>query len=231
MPGTVVREAYGEEVVYERHRHRYEVNNRYRRRLEEAGLVLLGHLARRPARRVHRAAARRCTRSSSRRRRTPSSRAAPTGRTRCSPRSCAAARGPGRGPRAAAAARSPSRSTLATTLRRAWCRRPCRDGLPRRRARTVAARAGSSTLVEATVEGAGRRDVHPRSSCAIPARSSSCRSTDDGARAARAPVPRRGRRRAARGPGGQARRRRRAARGDRAPRARRGDRLPSRAGW
>ena len=37
----------------------------YRRRLEEAGLVLLGHLARRPARRVRRAAARR-TRSSSR---------------------------------------------------------------------------------------------------------------------------------------------------------------------
>src|SRR4029078_5756136 len=28
--GTQAREAYGEEVVYERHRHRYEVNNRYR---------------------------------------------------------------------------------------------------------------------------------------------------------------------------------------------------------
>jgi CTP synthase len=42
LPGSVVREAYGEEVVYERHRHRYEVNNNYRRRLEEQGLVCSG---------------------------------------------------------------------------------------------------------------------------------------------------------------------------------------------
>ncbi|MFZ4515541.1 MAG: CTP synthase [Acidimicrobiia bacterium] len=41
-PNTVVRNAYGEEVIYERHRHRYEVNNRYRARLEEAGLVCSG---------------------------------------------------------------------------------------------------------------------------------------------------------------------------------------------
>jgi CTP synthase len=41
-PGTVARDAYGEEVVYERHRHRYEVNNRYRQVLEEHGLVLSG---------------------------------------------------------------------------------------------------------------------------------------------------------------------------------------------
>ena len=41
-PGTVVHGAYGEDVVYERHRHRYEVNNRYRRRLEDAGLVCSG---------------------------------------------------------------------------------------------------------------------------------------------------------------------------------------------
>jgi len=41
-PGTLVAEAYGEEVVYERHRHRYEVNNRYRGRLEEFGLVCSG---------------------------------------------------------------------------------------------------------------------------------------------------------------------------------------------
>ena len=64
-PARSCSEAYGEEVVYERHRHRYEVNNRYRAALEEAGLVLLGHLARRPARRVRRAPRRR-TRSSSR---------------------------------------------------------------------------------------------------------------------------------------------------------------------
>ncbi|MBW3536309.1 MAG: CTP synthase [Actinobacteria bacterium] len=40
--GTRVGKAYGEEVVYERHRHRYEVNPRYRRRLEEAGLICSG---------------------------------------------------------------------------------------------------------------------------------------------------------------------------------------------
>ena len=36
------RAAYGEELVYERHRHRYEVNNRYRTKLEEAGLRCSG---------------------------------------------------------------------------------------------------------------------------------------------------------------------------------------------
>ncbi len=40
--GSVTREAYGEEVVYERHRHRYEVNNRYRQIFEEHGMVLSG---------------------------------------------------------------------------------------------------------------------------------------------------------------------------------------------
>jgi CTP synthase len=33
---------YDEAVVYERHRHRYEVNNHLRRRLEAAGLVFSG---------------------------------------------------------------------------------------------------------------------------------------------------------------------------------------------
>ncbi len=42
LPGTIVRELYGDEVVYERHRHRYEVSNHYRRRLEEGGLVMSG---------------------------------------------------------------------------------------------------------------------------------------------------------------------------------------------
>jgi CTP synthase len=36
--GCKVREIYGEAVVYERHRHRYEVNNLLRKRLEAAGL-------------------------------------------------------------------------------------------------------------------------------------------------------------------------------------------------
>ncbi len=40
--GTLVRELYGDEVVYERHRHRDEVNNRSRQQLVEAGLVLSG---------------------------------------------------------------------------------------------------------------------------------------------------------------------------------------------
>ncbi|MDQ6745358.1 MAG: CTP synthase [Actinomycetota bacterium] len=40
--GTVARELYGEAVIYERHRHRYEVNNHLRRRLEAAGLVCSG---------------------------------------------------------------------------------------------------------------------------------------------------------------------------------------------
>ena len=42
LPGSIVHRAYGEEVVYERHRHRYEVNNKYRRTLTDAGLVSSG---------------------------------------------------------------------------------------------------------------------------------------------------------------------------------------------
>ncbi|GAA3232162.1 CTP synthase [Pseudonocardia petroleophila] len=41
--GTVVAAAYGTREVSERHRHRYEVNNAYRSRLEEAGLVFGGN--------------------------------------------------------------------------------------------------------------------------------------------------------------------------------------------
>ncbi|HET8606165.1 MAG TPA: CTP synthase [Gaiellaceae bacterium] len=40
--GTRAQEAYGEGVVHERHRHRYEVNNHFRPRLVEAGLVVCG---------------------------------------------------------------------------------------------------------------------------------------------------------------------------------------------
>jgi CTP synthase len=40
--GTVTRELYAEPVVYERHRHRYEVNNHLRRKLESVGLVCSG---------------------------------------------------------------------------------------------------------------------------------------------------------------------------------------------
>jgi len=41
-PGSQVAAIYGEELVFERHRHRYEVNPRYRSRLEQAGLVCSG---------------------------------------------------------------------------------------------------------------------------------------------------------------------------------------------
>jgi CTP synthase len=40
--GSKVRELYGESLVYERHRHRWEVNNRYRKDLQGAGLRLSG---------------------------------------------------------------------------------------------------------------------------------------------------------------------------------------------
>ncbi len=38
-PGTLAHAMYGKDVVGERHRHRYEFNNRYRTQLENAGLV------------------------------------------------------------------------------------------------------------------------------------------------------------------------------------------------
>ncbi|MEA2460981.1 MAG: synthase, partial [Actinomycetota bacterium] len=41
-PGSKAQAAYDAELVYERHRHRYEVNPRLRRRLEDAGLVCSG---------------------------------------------------------------------------------------------------------------------------------------------------------------------------------------------
>ena len=41
-PGSAVAAAYGTELVYERHRHRFEVNPRYRSRLEAGGLVCSG---------------------------------------------------------------------------------------------------------------------------------------------------------------------------------------------
>jgi CTP synthase len=39
-PGTLAHKLYGHDVVGERHRHRYEFNNRYRSQLEDAGLVI-----------------------------------------------------------------------------------------------------------------------------------------------------------------------------------------------
>jgi CTP synthase len=42
VDGTLVAKAYGTTEVSERHRHRYEVNNAYRKRLTDAGLVISG---------------------------------------------------------------------------------------------------------------------------------------------------------------------------------------------
>ncbi len=40
--GTLLEKIYGQEMVEERHRHRYEVNNDYREALEKAGIVISG---------------------------------------------------------------------------------------------------------------------------------------------------------------------------------------------
>jgi len=42
VPGTRTRRAYGSEEISERHRHRYEFNNNYLQRLQDAGLVISG---------------------------------------------------------------------------------------------------------------------------------------------------------------------------------------------
>ena len=39
---TVASEIYNNEIIYERHRHRYEVNNKFRKQLEEKGLIFSG---------------------------------------------------------------------------------------------------------------------------------------------------------------------------------------------
>jgi CTP synthase len=41
-PGSKVHAAYGSELIYERHRHRFEVSNRYREALEASGMLLSG---------------------------------------------------------------------------------------------------------------------------------------------------------------------------------------------
>ena len=43
VPGSLARQTYGKDVITERHRHRYEFNNRYRESLQAAGLALSGH--------------------------------------------------------------------------------------------------------------------------------------------------------------------------------------------
>ena len=40
--GTLAHELYGKEKIVERHRHRYEVNNEYVKKLEEVGMIVSG---------------------------------------------------------------------------------------------------------------------------------------------------------------------------------------------
>ena len=40
--GSIVRDVYGQDVILERHRHRYEFNDEYRERLENAGMKITG---------------------------------------------------------------------------------------------------------------------------------------------------------------------------------------------
>ena len=42
QPNTNVNEIYKNEIIYERHRHRYEVNNKFRKELEDNGLIFSG---------------------------------------------------------------------------------------------------------------------------------------------------------------------------------------------
>ncbi|HEV7127931.1 MAG TPA: CTP synthase [Ktedonobacterales bacterium] len=44
-PGSKAHAAYGEQVIFERHRHRYEFNNAYRKRMEAAGMLMSGRSA------------------------------------------------------------------------------------------------------------------------------------------------------------------------------------------
>ncbi len=44
-PGTKAHQAYNESIVFERHRHRYEFNNEYRKRMESHGLLVSGRSA------------------------------------------------------------------------------------------------------------------------------------------------------------------------------------------
>ena len=42
QPDTLTKDIYNNEIIYERHRHRYEVNNKFRNELESKGLIFSG---------------------------------------------------------------------------------------------------------------------------------------------------------------------------------------------
>ena len=115
-PGAEARSSarlYGDAAqVEERHRHRYEVNNAYRERLEAGRPGVLRPVARTAAWSSSSSCPARRTRSSSPPRPTRSSCPAPPGRTRCSPAS-SPPRSPAQGPHEAALPR-------AAAERRSW---------------------------------------------------------------------------------------------------------------
>ena len=76
------------EVVYERHRHRFEFNNAFRDELTRAGLVISGVVARRPSWLRWSSCRRACIRGTLPRRRIPSSRAVPPSPSRSSASLC-----------------------------------------------------------------------------------------------------------------------------------------------
>ncbi|HIP25623.1 MAG TPA: CTP synthetase, partial [Archaeoglobus profundus] len=43
VPGTLIHKLYGKDKIYERHRHRYGVNPKYKSELEKHGLVISGY--------------------------------------------------------------------------------------------------------------------------------------------------------------------------------------------
>ena len=81
-PGSKAAAVYGQEVIYERHRHRFEVNNRYRQTLEAAGMLLSGQSP--DGRLVEIVELQATTRGSWPASSTPSSSHGPSGRIRCS---------------------------------------------------------------------------------------------------------------------------------------------------
>ena len=197
-PGSKVAAAYGEPIVYERHRHRYEFNNRYRAPMEDAGLLSSGtspddrlveflELAGHPFWVGTQA--------------TPSSRAGPTAPIRCSG-SSSAPRWPGpRGGRPAC--------SISSAFERDRSAAPQRGGAPFRKLGEELVHRGSLISGGAGhLRGSRWRGVRAR--CRAPSRRGvrGARHRRGHGRAAGAPVPRRGRPRAARDPRGQARRRR-----------------------
>ena len=41
-PGSIIYDAYGEQHIQERHRHRFEFNNEYKKQFEAAGMMCTG---------------------------------------------------------------------------------------------------------------------------------------------------------------------------------------------